>query len=47
MAATTPIGSRIVKARRSVLAELSPMGISRPAMTRISSAALRTLSIAS
>jgi len=46
MAATIPIGSRIVKARRLVLAGVSPIAISRPAMTRSSSAAQRTPSIA-
>src|SRR4051812_14035876 len=46
MAATTPIGSLVVKAQRSVLAGVSPIGISRPAKVRNSSAAFSTPSMA-
>ena len=35
IAATTPIGSRVVKAQRSALAGVSPIWISRPAQVRL------------
>jgi hypothetical protein len=46
IATTTPIGSLVVKAHRPVLAAVSPIGISRPAKLRSSSAAFLTPSIA-